>query len=187
VSRIVSRFRGDISGYMSRHRNDDDINELKTYFNSVIDWITTVFRDVKKEMRGLEWGRLYHDYHSQSYDPDKVSQAVQRLYNDPYVKNRRGIFEYILSGGQDSRLLDVRVFDNATKLAVYHQQTQAAKARGESNCPHCALSDKDNKNKIWEFEEMEADHVTAWSNGGGSSVQNCQMLCVTHNRAKGNR
>ncbi|NLG29542.1 MAG: HNH endonuclease, partial [Chloroflexi bacterium] len=26
-----------------------------------------------------------------------------------------------------------------------------------------------------------------WSKGGASSAENCQMLCVNHNRAKGNR
>ncbi|MCX7022072.1 MAG: DUF262 domain-containing protein, partial [bacterium] len=107
--------KGDIGSYMSQHRNNNNINQLKTYFNSVIDWVSSVFRDVESEMRGLEWGRLYEQYHSKSYDPAKVSAEVQRLYGDPYVKNRRGVFEYILGGLQDSKLLDVRVFDEATK------------------------------------------------------------------------
>ncbi|MBR1755312.1 MAG: HNH endonuclease [Bacteroidaceae bacterium] len=34
---------------------------------------------------------------------------------------------------------------------------------------------------------MEADHVAAWSRGGQTSEENCQMLCRTHNRVKGNR
>jgi 5-methylcytosine-specific restriction endonuclease McrA len=34
---------------------------------------------------------------------------------------------------------------------------------------------------------MEADHVTAWSKGGASTPENCQMLCKMHNRAKGNK
>jgi len=179
--------QGDIGSYMSGHRTDNNINELKTYFNSVIDWVSSVFKDVEKEMQGLEWGRLYERYHSQSYDPAKVSKEVRRLYGDPYVKNRRGIFEYILAGSQDTRLLDVRVFDDATKHAVYEKQTADAKARGLSNCPLCAIGNEANKNRIWNFTEMDADHVAAWSKGGGSSAENCQMLCVTHNRAKGNR
>ena len=77
--------KGDISGYMSAHRNDNNINELKTYFNTVIDWVSTVFNDVKKEMQGLEWGKFYEQYHSQSYDPGKVSADVRRLYGDPYI------------------------------------------------------------------------------------------------------
>lgn len=178
---------GDIGGYMSRHRANDNINELKTYFNSVIDWVSSVFADVEKEMQGLEWGRLYEQYHSQSYDPAQVSGEVKRLYGDPYVKNRRGIFEYILGGSQDSRLLDVRVFDDATKKSVYAKQTTAAKAKGISNCPLCAVGHGANKSRIWDFAEMDADHVAAWSKGGGSSAENCQMLCVTHNRAKGNK
>ena len=178
--------KGDIGGYMSSHRTEGNINELKVYFNSVIDWVSSVFRDVEKEMKGLEWGRLYEQYHSKSYDPTKVSAEVQRLYSDPYVKNRRGVFEYILGGLQDAKLLDVRVFDEATKKSVYAKQTTAA-ANSTSNCPLCAVGHAANKSKIWKFAEMDADHVSAWSKGGVSSAKNCEMLCVTHNRAKGNR
>lgn len=179
--------KGNIGDYMSRHRFDDNINELKRYFNSVIDWVSTVFIDVESEMRGLEWGRLYEQYHTKSYNPAKVSAEAQKLYGDPYVKNRKGIFEYILGGSTDTKLLDVRVFDDATKKSVYTSQTKKAEAKSESNCPLCALGHDANKTNIWKLPEMDADHVTAWSKGGASESKNCQMLCMTHNRAKGNR
>jgi len=179
--------KGDIGGYMSAHRNAGNITELKTYFNSVIDWVSSVFRDVEKEMQGLEWGRLYEEYHSKSYDPARISAEVKRLLGDPYVKNRRGVSEYILGGQKDKRLLDVRVFDDATKRSAYEKQTSDAKAKGKSNCPLCAEGHDANKGKVYELREMDADHVAAWSKGGGSSAKNCQMLCITHNRAKGNR
>ena len=178
---------GDIGGYMSTHRNDNNINELKQYFSSVIDWVSGVFKDVESEMRGLEWGRLYVLYHSKSYDPIEVSTEVRRLYGDPYVKNRRGVFEFILGRFQDKKLLDVRVFDEAIKRPVYAKQTAVAEASSTSNCPLCAVGHGANESKIWRFVEMDADHVSAWSRGGESSAENCQMLCITHNRAKGNR
>ena len=179
--------KGNIGDYMSRHRFDKDINELKKYFNSVIDWVSSVFTDVESEMRGLEWGRLYEAYRKKAYNPTKVSAEVQKLYADPYVKNRKGVFEYILGGSVDTKLLEVRVFDEATKKAVYTTQTAKAEKKGESNCPHCAIGHDANKSKIWSFNEMDADHVWAWSKGGKSDIKNCQMLCKTHNRAKGNR
>ena len=76
--------KGNIDDYMSIHRNDKNINELKRYFNSVIDWVSSVFTDVESEMRGLEWGRLYEQYHKKAYNPAKVSAEVQKLYADPY-------------------------------------------------------------------------------------------------------
>lgn len=179
--------KGKIGEYMSRHRTDRNITELKTYFNSVIDWVSRVFNDVEHEMKGLEWGRLYEIYHAKPYDPTKVSKEVKKLYADPYVKNRKGIFEYVLGGSIDTRLLDVRVFDEATKNAVYAIQTKRAEAKGESNCPLCALGADANKSKIWKLSEMDADHVAAWSKGGVTDIKNCQLLCQTHNRAKGNR
>ena len=179
--------KGNIGDYMSRHRYDKNITELKTYFNSVIDWVSSVFTDVESEMCGLEWGRLYEQYHKKSYNSNKVSAEVHELYADPYVKNRRGIFEYILGGSVDTKLLDVRVFDEATKKAVYSVQTKIAEKKGESNCPNCAIGHDANKSKIWKLSEMDADHVAAWSKGGETIAKNCQMLCKTHNRAKGNR
>lgn len=179
--------KGDAGGYMNSHRGSDSIVELKAYFNSVLDWVSTVFTDVEKEMQGRDWGRLYETYHKQSYDPAKVSVQLKELYGDPYVKNRQGIFEYILGGSTDKKLLDIRMFDKATAQSVYAQQTKTADATGLSNCPLCAVGHSANRSKIWAFSEMDADHVSAWSKGGDSSAKNCQMLCVTHNRAKGNR
>lgn len=179
--------KGNIGSYMSTHRGDTNVNELKTYFNSVIDWISAVFTDVLSEMKGLEWGRLYEQYHSKRYDPKKMSDAVSMLLADEGVTNRKGIFEYLLGGSTNTKLLAVRVFDEKVKKVTYAKQTQAAKAKSESNCPLCTVGHDANKSRIYEFSEMDADHVSAWSKGGDSSAENCQLLCITHNRAKGNR
>ena len=88
--------KGNIDDYMSRHRYDDNITELKVYFTSVIDWISSVFSDVESEMRGLPWGELYEEYHKNSYDPSAVSAKLRELYADFYVKDRKGVYEYIL-------------------------------------------------------------------------------------------
>ena len=187
LSWVAQSKRQEIEGYMSLHRFDDNINELKTYFNTVIDWVSGVFQSKPPEMCGLEWGRLYETYHKQSYNPSKVEAAVRQLYNDDYVRKRSGIFEYILGGETNTRLLEVRVFDEPTKKAVYEQQTAEAKSKGTSNCPYCAVGHDAAKNKIWERKEMDADHVAAWSKGGATDVKNCQMLCKPHNQAKGNK
>ncbi len=179
--------KGNIVDYMSSHRYDNNISELKIYFKSVIDWVSAVFIDVESEMCGLEWGRLYETYHKKAYDPKKISAEVQKLYGDPYIKNRKGIFEYILGGSNDAKLLDVRVFDEATKKSVYSKQTKEAEKENKSNCPLCSIGHDSSKSKIWNLNEMDADHVTAWSKGGATDIKNCQMLCKTHNRAKGNK
>jgi hypothetical protein len=179
--------KGNIDDYMSAHRNDKNINELKKYFNSVIDWISSVFTDVESEMCGLEWGRLYDEYHKKAFNPKKVSEEVQKLLGDPYVENRKGIFEFILGGSVNTKLLEVRFFDEAIKKSVYTTQTTKAEKKGKSNCSYCAVGHDANKEKIWSLSEMDADHVSAWSKGGATSIENCQMLCKTHNRAKGNR
>ena len=179
--------KGNIGDYMSKHRRDDNINELKTYFNTVISWVSNVFSDVESEMCGLEWGRLYELYHNKPYSPTVVSEKIKSLYADPYVKSRRGIFEYILGGSTDSKLLDVRVYDEATKKSICAKQTAEAEKKGISNCSYCAIGHDANKTKIWKLAEMDADHVSAWSKGGATDIKNCEMLCKSHNRAKGNK
>jgi len=79
------------------------------------------------------------------------------------------------------------IFDNSIKKTVYARQTNEAQALGISNCPECAKCHAGARIKIYKFNEMDADHVTAWSKGGATSIENCQMLCKTHNRTKGNR
>lgn len=138
-------------------------------------------------MCGLEWGRLYAEYHKKAYDPKKVSKDLKKLYGDPFVKNRKGVFQYILGGSVDTKLLDVRVFEEATKRAVYATQKATAEKRGVSNCSHCAIGADANRSKIWSIGDMDADHVAAWSKGGATDIKNCELLCKSHNRAKGNR
>ncbi len=179
--------KGNIEEYMSMHRHDKSINELKTYFNSVIDWVDGLFFDVYSEMKNIEWGRLYETYHKQPYNNKEINQKVEELYADEYVRNKKGIFEYVLGGCIDSKLLEVRVFEERDKKTVYARQTKAAQEQGVSNCPLCALGNDNNKNRIWQLREMDADHVTAWSKGGSTDISNCQMLCKVHNRAKGNK
>lgn len=179
--------RSHTEEYMKDHRFSGDTAELTNYFNSVIDWVRTVFPIVENEMRGLPWGELYEKYHSQPYNPFYMKQRVAELYSDPYVKNRKGVFEFLLGGETDMKLLDIRMFDEATKRKVYAQQTEHAKASDISNCPFCAIGHDANSRKIWKLNEMDADHVTAWSKGGATDISNCQMLCKHHNRSKGNR
>ena len=176
-----------VSAYMSAHRRDNNINEIKTYFNTVIDWVDSKFDDVYDEMQGLNWGELYERFHKNPYDHTELSEKVSELMTDDFVTNRKGIFEYVLGNCQDTKLLNVRLFDKPTMRKVYQEQTEKAKAEGISNCPYCAIGHDANSKRIWKLNEMDADHVTAWSKGGSTTIDNCQMLCKTHNRAKGNK
>ena len=179
---------GHTEDYMAAHRQDNDITELKAYFTSVIEWITSVFDMVpEREMCGLKWGELYEKYHRNAYNPAAAVAKVRELYESFYVKDKKGVYEYVLGGCVDTRLLNVRVFDEPTKKTVYARQTAEAEAESISNCPLCAIGHDANRARIWKLAEMDADHVAAWSKGGDTSIENCQMLCKTHNHAKGNR
>lgn len=185
---VTSSEGQSIDAYLAQHRHDTGIVGLQTYFTSVIDWVSSVFiRAPDREMRGLEWGRLYETYHSQSYNASKIDARVDELRADPAVRAAKGIYEYLLGGEKQTQLLGIRLFDDNMKRTAYTQQTNAAKAKNVSNCPLCALGNDNNKTRIYAPKEMDADHVTAWSKGGPTDLANLTMLCQTHNRAKGNR
>lgn len=175
-----------IDAYMSRHRFDTSIGELENYFNPVIDWVSGLF-DTTECMAGLECGRLYEQYHAKPCDRLALNARVAELLRDESIRKRANIYEYILGYELHPELLEVRIFEESTKKIVYNRQTEQALRDGVSNCPLCAAGTGNNRIRICRISEMDADHVTAWCRGGATSMDNCQMLCKTHNRAKGNK
>lgn len=51
----------------------------------------------------------------------------------------------------------------------------------------CAGSSNNEATRTYELTEMDTDRVTACIKGGASDLANCEKLCVSHNRSKGNR
>lgn len=175
-----------IDGYMSKHRHDTSIVKMETYFNSVIDWASGLFC-MDDYMCGLQWGRLYELYHNRRYDREQINKSVSELLADESIGKRCNIYEYVLGGKEHPELLEIRVFEDSIKKLVYNRQTIEAKEKGVSNCPLCAIGNNSNRTRIYKLSEMDADHVTAWSRGGATDISNCEMLCKTHNRSKGNK
>lgn len=174
----------EIEDYMSQHQNDQDADELWQYFVRVINWVETLYLDTNKnasyknKMNNIQWGILYNKYHDNNYNSNNLREEAEKLYDDPYVSDKKGVFEYVLSSHhpEDLRMLNIRVFDERTKQIVYNNQNGI--------CLDCKAQGVD---KHYEINEMEADHVSAWSRGGSTTPDNCQMLCVHHNRLKGNK
>ena len=127
------------------------------------------------------------EFYMQYPDIQKEINAYLEYNPDEFVTNKKGIFEFVLGGETDMRLLNIRIFDDSTKKTVYARQTNSAREQGISNCPECAKGHENVRTKIYKITEMDADHVTAWSKGGSTDIENCQMLCKTHNRGKGNK
>ena len=132
-------------------------------------------------------GRTIRPFPQQSIQSYRGVSKGEGFAMRPLCARPQNVFEYVLGGCNDTKLLNIRVFEESTKRRVYERQTQEAKAAGVSNCPLCAIGHDANRQKIWKLAEMDADHVKAWSKGGATDESNCQMLCKTHNRAKGNK
>ncbi len=179
--------KDNVPAYMAKHQQDLKADDLWLHYKKVITWITNTFTSYYKEMKGLNWGALYNTYNTNTYDAAKIAMEVAKLYADDSIENKKGIFEYVLGGSSDTKLLEIRLFSVKDKQIAYTNQTKAAQLAKTSNCPHCASDTaSSHKNKQWKLEDMEADHVAAWSKGGATNLANCQMLCRTHNRLKGN-
>ena len=157
-----------IEEYMATHQSNANANDLKKYFTDVIEWVEDLFPDYKAHMKGLPWGILYNKYHSKTYDKDLLKQDLDRLMGDYEVQKKTNIYEYLLGGQKDQKLLNLRAFDEPTKRAQYAAQGGV--------CPMCG--------RHFEYEEMHGDHKTAWINGGKTVPENCQMLCTECNLQK---
>ncbi|MFT8917218.1 MAG: DUF262 domain-containing protein [Oenococcus sp.] len=156
----------EIEEYMAAHQFDESAIELWLYFQNVINWVKSIFPNYRNLMKGLDWGPIYDKYHSGNYNPKELEDRIVGLLEDEDVSKPKGIFEYVLGGPE--RLLSIRGFKDKDKRLVYEKQ------RGV--CPVCG--------KHFEFDEMEGDHITPWSQGGHTVISNLQMLCKDDNRKK---
>ena len=158
-----------IEDYMSKNQFTPNANELKMYFQSVINWVQTIFPKYRKEMKGIEWGVLYNDYKDVPQDSKKLEKEISALMQDDDVTNHKGIYSYVLT--RDEKYLNIRLFSNTMKRQAYERQ--------KGICAKCK--------KHFEIEEMEGDHITPWSKGGKTSAENCKMLCKECNRRKSDK
>lgn len=164
-----------IEEYMSIHQHDPNANELWAYFLSVITWVESTFIKYRREMKGINWGALYNRFHGQIFDTVKLENQIANLMMDDDVTNKKGIYSYVLTG--EEKFLSLRQFSESQKRTVYERQNGI--------CPYC-LSEHRQKTHF-EYTEMEGDHITPWTEGGKTSIENCQMLCKEHNRKKSSK
>jgi len=157
---------GDIKEYMSKHQHDTNSNELWLYFQSVINWVKAVFPNYRREMKGVAFGPLYNEFKDKPQDSKKLEKEITKLMQDDDVTKKSGIYEYVLTRNEKS--LSIRAFTPNQKREAYERQ--------KGICVKCK--------KRFEIEEMEADHITPWHEGGKTTAENCQMLCKQDNRTK---
>ncbi len=161
-----------IAEYMAIHQNDANCDDLWGYFQDIIHWIQKVFPNYRKQMKGLPWGILYNEHKNDVLSPTTLEADIVRMLRDSDVQKKPGIWQYLLTG--DEKYLSIRAFDENTKISVYERQEHHC---ANPECPH-------GREKEWDIEEMEADHITPWSKGGHTVIENCQLLCRDCNRRK---
>ena len=169
---LLWRNNGSVEGlkeYMRQHQKDANAEELWEYFQKVISWVKTTFPHTRKEMKGVDWGMLYNKYKDHPYDPDVLEDEVSKLMSDEDVTNKKGIYSYVIT--RDERKLNIRAFSESIKRTVYGRQ--------QGFCVKCG--------KHFDISEMEADHITPWSKGGKTIIENCQMMCKNCNRIKSDK
>ncbi len=155
-----------IEEHMAKHQHKPNANELWLYFKKVIDWVKVVFPKYRKEMKGVLFGILYNQCKNKELDSKKLEKEITELMQDEDVTKKSGIYEYVLTGNE--KALNIRSFTDKQKREAYE--------RKKGICPKCK--------KHFETEEMEADHIKPWHEGGKTTAENCQMLCKQDNRMK---
>lgn len=157
---------GNIADYMAKHQHNKKADELWEYFQKVIAWVREIFIKYRREMKNVDWGKLYNEFNSKKFDSNKLEKEIVKLMEDRDVTNKPGIYEYVLT--RDEKFLNIRAFENNEKREAYEKQ--------KGKCAKCK--------KHFEIGEMEADHIKPWSKGGKTIAENCQILCLDCNRTK---
>lgn len=157
---------GNIEAYMGEHQHHKDAEDLWKYFSKVIDWVEKTFLAYRKEMKGVPFGLLYNEYGNNEYNPEEVEAEVSKLMADEDVTKNSGIYTYIFT--RDERKLSIRTFTDNEKRVTYEKQGGICTRCGED----------------FDISEMAGDHITPWSKGGRTTLENCQMLCLMCNRTK---
>jgi len=157
---------GNVADYMAKHQHDKNADKLWNYFQNVISWVREIFPNYRKEMSSVQWGELYNKFKDKKFNPDELEEEITKLMQDEDVTKPSGIYPYVLT--RDERFLNIRAFTDKIKRETYEKQ--------KGNCKKCK--------KHFEIEEMEADHITPWHEGGKTISKNCQMLCKDCNRRK---
>ena len=168
--------KGKIEEYMGKHQHDKDADELQQYFVKIIDWIERTFTVYRKEMQGLDWGYLYDTYHLNAYNSKDLEKEIKVLIADEEVTKKSGIYEYVLSKSVKVSCLSLRAFTDKDKTEAFERQIVTGTRT--ANCPKCT--------KLFDFNDMAADHIVPWSKGGKTIASNCQMLCRPCNGIKSN-
>ncbi|KKS31854.1 MAG: HNH endonuclease domain protein [Candidatus Amesbacteria bacterium GW2011_GWA2_42_12] len=157
---------GKIEDYMAKHQSKKDAEELWQYFQDVITWVRKIFINYRREMSGVEWGLLYNEFKKAKLDAKKLESEIKKLMQDEDVTKKSGIYPYVLT--RQEKYLNIRAFTDKMKREAYERQ--------KGICKKCK--------KHFEIEEMEADHIKPWHEGGKTVGTNCQMLCKQCNRTK---
>ena len=156
----------EIETYMANHQHDANASILWQYYQNVLNWVKATFPKYRKEMKGVQWGILYNKYKDKELNATDLEKEVARLMVDEDVTKKSGIYEYLLDG--EEKHLSIRAFTPKMKREAYERQ--------EGKCAKCG--------NHFDIEEMEADHIDPWHDGGTTTADNCQMLCKHCNRTK---
>lgn len=156
----------DIKGYMAKNQHEPNANEIWLYFQAVISWVKILFPKYRREMKGIDWGFLYNQYKDEKFDSKVLEAEISELMQDEDVGSKKGIYTYVLT--RKEKYLNIRSFSPNQKRESYERQ--------KGLCIVCK--------EPFEIEEMEADHITPWHEGGKTNSENCQMLCREDNRRK---
>ena len=159
--------KANIEAYMGEHQNDASAEALWKHFRGVIDWVEQLFPKHRKEMKGLDWGGFYAQHKDKKLNAKKLETEIANLMQDDDVTNKKGVYEYVLSGAQ--RHLNIRAFTDSQKRTAFEKQ--------KGKCPKCK--------KTFDIDAMEGDHIIPWHKGGKTDAKNCRMLCITCNRQLG--
>ena len=165
------------------HENDPLLNK-QSFPQLYYGWLKDVTSSYASDDLNTRVRDFLEDFHKRRTEnlqkPEEERDSVlieyglymQQGTNDRQSMSRRAeiLTRYLLLSNPHFQMVDTdRYFTDDERFVIW--------INGGKRCGKCTKSLK--------FDEVEADHVAAWSTGGKTSLENAQALCGPCNASKG--
>lgn len=178
----------------SKASNSKTFNRLKESIASVrnngfdasaykLDKILNLFNELSKILKKVKEEKILWISNyviRNNYDENKVKDTftqAMREENDIPKWNLATLKTYLDSLIAKNKVLcSKRFFGNEIKDQLYHQY---------GRCQH--VNEDGTQCNVTSYSALEVDHKVPWAEGGQTNYMNAQLLCKSHNAAKGKK
>jgi hypothetical protein len=184
--KALELFAKDTREYFNHNRNVSFVNSLKKQIEWIVATTISIFGNYEQDLYTfakivLENSNDIVKIKSWELNKQKICDILKEHTNNGDIQNapsKESFYNEVLGCYMVNGLDSTRFFTKGDKQILYSALING-NSKGKKLCSKC--------NKEFTFDELEIDHILAWSKGGRTELKNAQLLCKKCNTTKGAR